>query len=384
MANRCNVANCKGNYRELKQKDKTQKRKKKRHLKKNENTQSQTNKAKQKSKSSQEEGPRKARVFKLPNDELERQKWIDVLPPRQDGFKINPATFHICERHWPSDAPMKVIPGGHTVPAVPPSIFNVPPSCLPTPKPGPRTTNAEDKQLKDFYMNDKIKSFAEFLPEKNLRKKYRNLIISRTKEKFVCLFMSEKMTCCNLSIIVENRPTLCSPLIMSAYKKGINVSISKLLNPNNGLLYYSQFFESVHLAYNYVPPLNDVVDRIVSELENQITDELDDKVNKKLVFLTRQLKLLVHKEFSMADYCFAVESYPRCDYEQLRDVLVLPSKRKLQAIVNSTEIDEVLKKTFDAVKAVQKNVMLLVDEVKIRPTVAFSGGELCIHKLFIY
>ena len=81
----------------------------------------------------------------------------------------------------------------------------------------------------------------------------------------------------------------------------------------------------------------------------------------------------------MADYCFAVESYPRCDYEQLRDVLVLPSKRKLQAIVNSTDIDDVLNKTFDAVKAVQKNVMLLVDEVKIRPTVAFSGGELNIQ-----
>ncbi|XP_070196711.1 uncharacterized protein [Littorina saxatilis] len=81
----------------------------------------------------------------------------------------------------------------------------------------------------------------------------------------------------------------------------------------------------------------------------------------------------------MNDFCFAIESFPQCSYEQLREYLVLPSKRKLQSIVASVDQDEVLRKTFEKVhshKPQQRNVFLLVDEVKIRPTVAFSGGVL--------
>ena len=47
----------------------------------------------------------------------------------------------------------------------------------------------------------------------------------------------------------------------------------------------------------------------------------------------------------MNDYCFALESYPKCSsYEQLRDFLVLPSKRKLQYITSSVDKDQVLNK----------------------------------------
>ena len=57
--------------------------------------------------------------------------------------------------------------------------------------------------------------------------------------------------------------------------------------------------------------------------------------------------------------------------------MVLPSKRKLQYITSSVDKDQVLRDTFDKVKRPQqKNVFLLVDEVQIRPTVAFSAGVL--------
>lgn len=94
-------------------------------------------------------------------------------------------------------------------------------------------------------------------------------------------------------------------------------------------------------------------------------------------FLTRQLQLIAQKDFCMKEYCFALECYPQCSYEQLRDFLVLPSKRKLQTIVSSVDKNEVLRETFDKLeKPQQRNVFLLVDEVQIRPTVAFSGGVL--------
>ena len=81
----------------------------------------------------------KCRLFRLPQlpDEENKKIWIAALPPQKD-FVIHPKKFLICERHWPEDTPMKTCPGGYKRPLNPPSIFNVPPSCLPTPQPQPR------------------------------------------------------------------------------------------------------------------------------------------------------------------------------------------------------------------------------------------------------
>ncbi|KAF2357673.1 Transposase Tc1-like [Trinorchestia longiramus] len=109
-----------------------------------------------------------------------------------------------------------------------------------------------------------------------------------------------------------------------------------------------------------------------------ISAYVDTEKEKKLVFLTRQLELLSQKQFSVNDYCFAIQSYPKCNYEQLRDFLVLPCKRKLQYLTSSIDKDQVLRERFDKVHTLQqKNVFLLVAEVQIRPTVSFSGGLLC-------
>ena len=81
----------------------------------------------------------------------------------------------------------------------------------------------------------------------------------------------------------------------------------------------------------------------------------------------------------MSDYCLAFESFPNCSYDLLRDYnLVLPSKRKLQSVVPSLDEDLVLeKKTFKKMQLQQqKNAFLMVDELTIRPTIAFFGGML--------
>jgi hypothetical protein len=336
MPNKCGVVNCKGNYNK----------------------------------------DNKCRVFKLPKEDSEKQKWLNVLPPRQD-FVIDSGKFFICERHWPSNSPHVKVPGGFSRPAIPPSIFNVPTSCLPTPKAAPRKPKEEDEQLNYFLKKDMIHSFSDFSPEKELQKKDDNLIISRSEDKLVCIFMTKDFQESHLSVIVYNKSTLCSPLTLSAFKNGISVPLGKVLNPNNGLNCYSQFFETVHVAYNYNLHVDDVLNKIVLILQAQNSECDDAKKANKLKFITRQLQLLTHKTFSVADYCFAIESFPNCNYEQLRDFLVLPSKRKLRSVVYSVNIDQVLIKTFQKVKNdQQKNAFLIVDEVKIRPTVAFSGGVL--------
>ena len=319
----------------------------------------------------------KCRIFKLPKDEKERQKWINVIPPRTD-YVINPTTFHICERHWPDDTPMVKVPGGHTRPVLPPSMFDVPLSRMPTPKPTPRKDPVEDRQLNYFLEKDTITAFSKFSPDNELRKKYENIIISRSKDTFLCIFMADDYSESSLSILVKNKSTLCSPLTFVAFKNGIKVPLGKRLSPNNGLSSYSQFFEAVHSVINYDPPVTDVVSKMVATLKQiQDHESLDDIKGKKLKFLSRQLELLCSKKYTVSDYCFAIESFPRCNYDQLRDVLILPCKRKLQSFISSTDVDQVLEKTFKKVQNIQqKQCFLIVDEVKIRPTVAYSGGVL--------
>ncbi|KAF2350990.1 hypothetical protein FHG87_018254 [Trinorchestia longiramus] len=98
--------------------------------------------------------------------------------------------FFICEIHWGADPPLIKLRGGSMRPGIPPSIFNVSASCLPSPKPAPRPLKVEDQQLRYFLQKDKITLFDAFKPERNLQKQYKNLIISRSKKRLVCLFMT--------------------------------------------------------------------------------------------------------------------------------------------------------------------------------------------------
>ncbi|KAL8597399.1 hypothetical protein ACOMHN_022308 [Nucella lapillus] len=192
MVNKCGVVNCKGNYNDI----------------------------------------NKCRVFKIPKNEEERKKWLNVLPPREN-FSIDPDKFFVCEKHWPADHETVKIPGG-TRPANPPSIFDVPASCLPTPKPSPRRSIQEDRQLEYFLKKDKIPSMEHFHPEKELKEKYVNVVITRSADRFVCVFMAEGFSDCKLTVVVENKQTMCSTLVLYAYKSGVKVPFGKKTTTYSG------------------------------------------------------------------------------------------------------------------------------------------------------
>ncbi|KAF2347155.1 hypothetical protein FHG87_022089 [Trinorchestia longiramus] len=208
---------------------------------------------------------------------------------------------------------------------IPLSIFNVPFSCLPSPKPAPPPAKVEDQQLRYFLQKDKITSYFDaFKPELNLQKQCKNLIISRSEERLLCLFMTDNFSECSLSVIVENKPTLCSPLTLSAFKNSISVPLFKILHPNIGLRSYTQFDETVRLAMNYDIPFDKTIQNVLTLLQAR-TSACVDTEEIKLVFLTLQLELLSQRQFFMNDNCFALQSHPKCKYEQLRDFFVLPN-----------------------------------------------------------
>ena len=101
----------------------------------------------------------------------------------------------------PVDTQMVTIPFESTRPVSPPSIFDVPSSCLPSPKPAPRQPTVEDQQLSYFLREDTILSFATLRPDKELNKPYKNIIISLTLDKVLCLFMQSDFSESNLTIV---------------------------------------------------------------------------------------------------------------------------------------------------------------------------------------
>ena len=91
----------------------------------------------------------------------------------------------------------------------------------------------------------------------------------------------------------------------------------------------NKFYEAVRIAANYEPNCDSVLKKAVNILKNHSADCCRHNKNvKRIEFLTHQLGLATQKNFSVSDYCFAIESFPNCHYEQLREFLILPSKRK--------------------------------------------------------
>ena len=230
-------------------------------------------------------------------------------------------------RNIPADTQMVTIHGGSTRSVSPPRIFAVPSFCLPSPKPAPRQSTVEDllNYLK-YFLKDKILTFTTFRPDKELQKTYKNIIrsITRTVDKFVCLFMQSDFSESNLINIVHNESTLCSPLTFSAFKNGVSVPLARILSPNNGLSSYSQFLEAVHSERNYCIFVDVAVRKVASSLQHIVEQsEIDKNKMKKLKFISRKLQLTSDKSFSVADHCFAMESYPQCNYSHLREVITL-------------------------------------------------------------
>ena len=79
----------------------------------------------------------KVRVYRLPSNEEERNRWINAIP--RSNFPNKPDTV-VCERHFPENF-LKAHVNGKDRPIEPPSIFpNIPYSFIPTQLLKPRYT----------------------------------------------------------------------------------------------------------------------------------------------------------------------------------------------------------------------------------------------------
>ena len=134
----------------------------------------------------------KVTVFRFPDNADERERWINSLP--NDGFQFT-VSKRICSKHWPIDYRHRVVKGGAKVPVDPPSIFQVPQSCIPTvSKPreckNPASVrNQLPDELSTFLERDRLSSVDDAVTF--LKSEFQNvgLIISRGSE---CLILTSE------------------------------------------------------------------------------------------------------------------------------------------------------------------------------------------------
>ena len=58
---------------------------------------------------------------------------------------------------------------------------------------------------------DRIKSFSDFVADKKIHKDYGNFVINRSSDRCAFLFMSSDFRECEMTVLVQNKSTLCSP-----------------------------------------------------------------------------------------------------------------------------------------------------------------------------
>ena len=137
-------------------------------------------------------------VYWLPVNEEQRQHWINSIS-YFDLSNCEPSNFRVCKKHWNKNAPTVTVKG-KCRPAGPPSLFDILKSSIPTPKLPPRKAKKEFASQQYFDENDKFNSFTSFSPQRELSKKYDNVLTKQCSNKTVFVFMSSN--CTNADFVV--------------------------------------------------------------------------------------------------------------------------------------------------------------------------------------
>lgn len=289
----------------------------------------------------------KIAVYRFPRDESDKQRWIDSLP--NANFKWSKDSV-VCEKHWPVGYATKNAQGGHVRPVDPPSVFDVPASCVPTPPPRLRSTgntlsvrNSQPDELQKFLQLDKfsLDKFADEIRECD------DVLHWQTNDEF-CLQSRTRMGSVHDFVLYVNRMTH----EFEAYHLGVSVRVpfmrTSVLNA------MSEATELVRFLRNF---------------------ECD---SGRAAFCVRQLALLSDKRFTAEDYAVALRlrSYGCAAYSAFRELVVLPGVRTMQRLVSSVnKVDEEqhLTRVLGSLTEQQRVCNLLVDEVYVQARLEYHG-----------
>ena len=308
----------------------------------------------------------KVKMFGLPVTIEERKVWMKNIPYLTEdmvkALKENPA---VCVRHWPSTYPeVKNSANGTMRPAVPPSIFQgVPQGSLPIPQPPPRTTKRSSFEVRTM-IEDELKTFVD----------------------------SDKVTF----------EEVCHAL--AGVKHEFNVSTTNCITDDALWIFSMKFCSSVP-EFSLKIKKNQSFEGfsmgsqcIISTLSKNRITKLDrwSKVDEAIRFLSKK-ELSQHEKVlkqqinsmkpphvgkkvydpAILQRSFNYYATSRALYRKLREDYKLPSEKTLSNLtskVNKLSDRNFLKEVFDVLPCKQKECVVIVDEMYVKPSLLFHGG----------
>lgn len=300
----------------------------------------------------------KPKIFSFPDDEVEKENWKKACP---NIFSSDNTKLYACEWHWPDDYDtISPIKGSHICsrrPKNPPSLFeNIPVSCSRTSLTRARSSLSSSGQRN--IIPDELETFNEFDLFKSMQDLKEFVINNFEDVKFVsnsesfCLYGGplQKMS---YSILIDEK------FAVSLYLRGVKVSTALRIHI---LRRKSQLVE------------------LVREIKQKFADIINLR-GAMVDFNDRQNALIVTDKFgrryNAKDLQFALDivSISRSAYLRMRSHIALPSIRLLQNTFSSSKKVHV-SSILSELSPMQRYIQLIIDEVYVRQSVRFSGGQL--------
>ena len=322
-------------------------------------------------------------VVKFPRDQEERQRWIDAMPNDPETLK-NRKDIYICSSHF--DCDWVKIRGGK-YPSEPLSVFpGVPSSCLKQTSSTPRQTQSAtadarselDQERKEA--NDMITDYDSFIL--NIKYHVEKFTFIQNNDDFT-MFMTDSMG--KRVVQYLHLRNVSSPFgflkIICAEKDGFEVKRNKLGSNRDGIVHrWSELKRILNVLNEHCVTSADHLQRAIEEL-----DLCEDLLNcPSFQFIQDQLQLLSkpnnNKCYSKHIIIFALEliGVSPAAYKLIRNskAIILPGKTLIDSLLSNTFKDINLSTIFKELQPKQRMVNILLDEVKLKKAVRFSGGHI--------
>lgn len=312
----------------------------------------------------------KVTVFRLPKDKYERERWMKAIP--RDNIPDNDNTV-VCIKHFP-DGFETVSVKGRLRPKNPPSIFsNLPKSLIPTPVPLARTTcrssssvrSVESDQLEEYLQKDII-SFDSLCSHvgDNTNNSFNDLNIPFK----ISAFRNENLLCIQS---VDYLPSSSIPRFLLKISpdqsfEGFHAGVKTSIKP---------------LSTNKIVKINrrSQLEEAIRYLNSLDLDHKKSILHEQCVSLgtTKVGTLKYSNEIIVRAFEYFATS--RALYNQLRTDFGLPSiatLNRLSSKVNNSSDFTFISNVVAGLDQRQKQLILLLDEVYVKPLLTYHGGKL--------
>jgi len=360
----------------------------------------------------------KVSVFRFPRDPELREKWIRLIP--RENLLVHDKTV-VCEKHFAQQFIIRVDtatrPDGSTLtvprknpklsPDAYPSIFPNVPSYL-TSEPSRKRKAPEQRRLEmsardeehfqQWMSDDEIPSFNAFCEQlaSFVADVDSQWVIIRSCG-FVNICVVDMLNVPQFVTVVKVHETMCVEVYRGNSRLG-NSSLTWILGDECKLFRWSQLtsilshFASVSADDRSVKSQADIVKQHLQELIDLTneSDEYEPDVTTRLKFLAEQISLLFMSQSRYSSetllIAFRFFAISASVYSRLRStMLTLPHvsyvKRLSSVFSLSGGLQEsdhflYLKHKAQLMEPHERHVMLLLDEIYVKPKTTYKGGSL--------